>query len=135
MNWTTILQLLPVLLQAVQVAKSIGADRTSGSGLSVTDTIQKEAPAVVSIFQQIGQSLFPNVPAAQQTAAAAVVLDTDTTKKIQVALNSKGATPALVVDGAYGGLTKAAVSAFQKMNPPLVVDGWAGALTQRVLFS
>ncbi len=135
MNWTTILQLLPVLLQAVQVAKNIGADRTSGSGLSVTDTIQKEAPAVVSIFQQIGQTLFPNLSTVQQPAAAAVVLDIDTTKKIQSALNSKGAAPQLAVDGLYGNLTKAAVSAFQTKNPPLVVDGWAGTQTQKVLFA
>ncbi len=132
MNWASLLQLLPVLLQAVEVAKSIEADRHASSGLSVTDTIQKEAPAVINIFSQLGAALFPNVTQAQQPIAAATALNVDVVKKIQTALNERGATPPLVVDGQYGPKTKAAVTAFQSANG-LQADGWAGPLTQHAL--
>lgn len=134
MDWGALIGLLPTVLQAVQVAENIMADRKAGSGLSVADTISKEAPNVVSIFQQIGASLFPSVPPAQQTAAAATALSVGTVQAIQSALNAKmaaGSTP-LVVDGVYGAKTKAAVLAFQTANG-LKADQWAGALTQAAL--
>lgn len=134
MNWAALLGLLPTLLQAVQVAQSIQNDRKAASGLSVADTINKEAPAVISIFQQVGQTLFPNVPAAQQTTAAATALAPDTVKAIQSALNGRMAAGAvqLAVDGHYGPKTKAAVLAFQQANS-LTADEWAGPLTQKAL--
>lgn len=80
----------------------------------------------------VGQ-LFPSVQPVLQGAAAALVANHDLVKKIQTALNSKmSPSPNLGADGYYGGLTKAAVSDYQRANG-LVVDGWAGKATQAAL--
>lgn len=47
-------------------------------------------------------------------------------KAVQAALNKAGASPPLVVDGAWGPKSKAALAAFQRAHPPLVVDGALG---------
>lgn len=132
MNFNTILGLLPYILQGIDLARSI--NNQAHSGTKPIELVKNNLPQVFDLFDNVGKTLFPGLPAESQIAAAAVVLDPETTKRIQSAINAKGWTPALVVDGIYGQMTKAAVSAFQKANPPLVVDGWAGPATQAVLF-
>lgn len=129
MNFSALLNLLPLIMQGVDLARSINNQRTDGA--QVIDIVRSSLPTVFNLFTSVGQTLFPELPAQSQVGAASVVLDTERTKRIQTALNAKGA--ALVVDGRYGSATKAAVSAFQRANPPLVVDGWAGVATQKVL--
>lgn len=131
MNWTALIGLLPYIMQGVELAQQINAQKTGGA--KVIDIVKNQVPAVLDLFQNIGKTLFPNLPAASQVAAAAVVLDMDTTKRVQNQMNKMGLNPPLVVDGHYGEKTKASVRAFQAANPPLVVDGWAGAETQKVL--
>lgn len=127
--FSLIMQALPSVLSIVQ---NVSNDRKAGSGLSVIQTIQKNAPDVINVLGQIGGALFPNVPPAQHAEAAATALDPATVVKIQTALNARGANPQLTVDGAYGPKTIAAVEAFQKANN-LAVDQWAGPLTQQAL--
>jgi lysozyme len=134
MEWTAILKLLPYVVQGIDLARKINADKTGGS--KVIDIVRTELPDALDLFRGVGQTLFPELTTpSEQVAAAAVVLDTGTTKKVQGQLNKLGAAPQLTVDGSYGAKTKAAVMAFQKANPPLAADGWAGAETQKVLNS
>lgn len=133
MDFAAILKLLPFIMQGISLAQNINAEKTGGT--KVIDIVRNDLPAVFDLFAGVGKTLFPELPQPSQVAAAAVVLDVDTTKRIQSQLNKLGVNPALDVDGVYGQKTKAAVSAFQRANPPLVVDGWAGAATQAVLNS
>jgi len=132
MDFSAILGLLPYIMQGIDLARQINTQKTSGT--KIIDIVRNDLPPVFDLFKGIGSTLFPELSQQSQVAAAAVVLDVNTTKKIQNQLNALGVNPVLVVDGIYGNATKAAVSAFQKANPPLVVDGWAGAATQAVLF-
>lgn len=135
MDFAAIFSLIMTALPSVlSVVQNIQADRKAGSGLSVIQTIQKEAPDVINVLGQIGGALFPKVPAASQPAAAATALDPATVVKIQTALNSRMAAgqTQLTVDGAYGPKTIAAVEAFQQASG-LAVDQWAGPLTQQAL--
>lgn len=131
MDFGVIISLLPYIMQGIDLARSINAQKVGGT--KVIDIVQGELPAVLSLFSNIGKSLFPSLPPQSQIAAAAVMLDTATTSKIQSQLNGLGMHPPLVVDGSYGRLTKGAVAAFQMANPPLVADGWAGVETRKVL--
>lgn len=58
----------------------------------------------------------------------------DDVARLQTALNSHGAKPALVVDKDFGGKTEAAVKAFQRTKR-LVVDGVVGPYTWAALLS
>lgn len=129
MDFSAILGLLPYIMQGIQLAQTINQQKTDGT--KIMDIVKGELPQVLDLFTGVGKTLFPNLTQASQVAAATVVLDPTTTKKVQGQLNKLGAT--LTVDGSYGPLTKAAVSAFQSANPPLVADGWAGKLTQAAL--
>lgn len=131
MDWTKLLGLLPYIMQGIDLARSINSQKTAGT--KVVDIVRGQLPAAFDLFSNIGKTLFPELPHASQVAAAAVVLDTETTKRIQNQMNKLGVMPVLVVDGVYGNATKASVKAFQTANPPLVADGWAGAETQKVL--
>lgn len=133
MDFTAILRLLPVIMQAVNLARQINSDvRGSDKSLEgIVGTIQKNAPAVIDIFSKIGADLFPNLKPGEQQAAASVRLDAELVKRIQTKLNEGGAT--LQVDGLYGPATKAAVKGYQVKNG-LEPDGWAGPLTQAKMF-
>lgn len=131
MDFSAILGLLPYIMQGINLAKQINSQKTAGG--DVMGIVQTNLPQVFDLFSGIGKTLFPELPQPAQVAAAAVVLDTNTTMKVQTQLNKLGANPVLGVDGVYGKMTKAAVTAFQQANPPLVVDGWAGANTQAAL--
>lgn len=125
--------LFPLILQALKLEPQIvTALRTGGS---IVDVLQQFGPAVLDIVKQVGSSFFPNLaPDHQVQAAALKMYDTDTVKFIQDAINKLGiATPALVVDGNYGELTKAAVLAFQTKDGVMPADGWAGPVTQAAL--
>lgn len=121
------------IMQVIPIIQNISNDRKAGSGLDVFQTIQKNAPDVVNFLTNIGAMLFPNLSnPSQQAQAAATALDQETVKKIQAALNAKGASPQLDVDGAYGPKTKAAVLSYQQKNG-LATDEWAGPITQQSL--
>lgn len=133
MDFSSILKLLPFIMQGISLAQQINNQKTSGT--KVVEIVQGNLPDVFDLFAGVGKTLFPELPQPSQVAAAAVVLDTDTARHVQGQLNKLGVNPALDVDGVYGQKTKTAVAAFQRANPPLVVDGWAGAETQKVLNS
>ncbi len=69
--------------------------------------------------------IVPPAPVAPERVTAPKILSAD---DIQAALNRLGAAPPLVVDGAYGAATRAAVEAFQAEHG-CFVDGWAGQET------
>jgi peptidoglycan hydrolase-like protein with peptidoglycan-binding domain len=58
----------------------------------------------------------------------------ETVKKLQQALNTKGASPAVEVDGVFGSLTLAAVQKFQQAHA-LAADGVVGPKTWTALLS
>lgn len=122
---------LDVILQIINVLPKIqDALRTGGSVIGV---ITKLAPDLLPILTALGTKFFPQVPAASTAQAAIdVVFDSDGTKWVQNGLNALGQKPPLVVDGAYGPATKAAVSAYQTAHA-LKVDGWAGPKTSAAM--
>jgi peptidoglycan hydrolase-like protein with peptidoglycan-binding domain len=131
MNFMALLSLLPTILQAVELAQEITRDVKQNKSLeNVVKITQEKGPQVADIFKQIGSTLFPNLGQTQQVAAAAVTLDHENVKRIQMQLNVLGAK--LDADGYYGKLTKAAVVKFQGENG-LTTDGWVGPLTQAKL--
>lgn len=130
-NFATILGMLPLIMRAVNLAQEISASGKSGG--SVIDIIKSQGPEVLDLITEAGGALFPELSKEDQAQAGATRFDPAIVSKIQTKLNELGATPALVVDGDYGKLTKAAVTEFQKKNN-LEADGWAGPLTQAVLF-
>lgn len=132
MEWLKFAQYLPILMQLFEKGAAIRQEIRNGG--SVIDLLKREAPTLIDTIASIGKSLFPTISdPAGQVQSGATVLDQQLVTTIQTQLNRLGTSPALVVDGAYGAKTKAAVEAFQKANPPLVADGWAGKLTQAAL--
>ncbi len=102
-------------------------------GGSVLDIIKRLAPDLLPFIQQIGTQIFPTVdPNKAIQAGIDVIFDKDGTMWVQNQLNTLGQSPALAVDGSYGPMTKAAVSAYQTKKG-LVVDGWAGPKTSAAL--
>lgn len=130
MDFTKLLGLLPLIMQAVSLAKEIRDQHKSGS--SVVSIVQNRGQDVVDLVSQAGSQLFPNLGQQQQIEAGVLRFDATLTKKIQSQLNKMGVTPALDVDGHYGPKTKAAVTEFQKKSG-LAADGWAGPVTQAKL--
>lgn len=131
MDFSSILNLLPYIIQGIDLARDINNQKTSGA--AVVDLVRNNLPAVFDLFSGVGKQLFPELSQQSQVAAAAVVLDAQTTKRVQTQMNKLGVQPPLDVDGVYGQKTKSAVSAFQKSEGGLVVDGWAGPLTRKAL--
>lgn len=130
MEWiTTIMSLMGV---AGDVKKWIDI------GLPIVTELQKSQPKVISILEQIGTQLFPQLQGQihKVAAAADAIFNPNGTKWLQTSLNTLQSA-GLDVDGSYGPLTKAAVSAFQTAHQPLSgpVDGWAGPKTSSVISS
>lgn len=128
MDFTQIFHYLPLIMKAVSAGQQI-ASAVKG-GASIKAIFEQQGPEVMDLIKQAGEQLFPNLTPPQQIEAGAQRFSMELTKKIQAQLNKVGAS--LDVDGAYGALTKAAVSDFQTKNG-LDVDGWAGPLTQAML--
>lgn len=128
MEW---LKYIPIIFQLIEKGTAIRQKIRDGG--SVIDLLKAEAPSLIETIASIGKDLFPSLstPAAQ-VQAGALVIDPSTVMTIQTGLNKLGASPPLVVDGAYGAKTKAAVTAFQTAHG-LDADGWAGKLTQAAI--
>ena len=122
MDWSTIFNLINI---APSIKKWIDI------GLPIIAELQKSDPHLIPVLQKIGKDLFPSLstPIDLVASAADALFDPHGVMWVQNSLNKLGASPALVVDGSYGALTKTAVRAFQTAHPPLDVDGWAGTLT------
>lgn len=130
MEWLgTLLQLLRV---APEVKKWIDV------GLPIVTELQKEDPKLIPIFEQIGKQLFPGMSDKIEIVAAAAdaLFDPHGTMWVQRSLN-KLASAGLAVDGEYGPLTRAAVTAFQTSHQPVAgpIDGWSGPMTNAVIAS
>lgn len=123
-----LLKLIPLIMRLIELAPKLQAALKSGA--SILSVLQQFAPDLIQLVQDIGAEIFPALPPTAQADAGALRLDIERVRKIQVALNARGAT--LVVDGQYGAGTKAAVAAFQQANG-LTADGWAGPLTMAKL--
>ncbi len=128
MNFSTIMNLFPLIMKAVNVAQEINAASKSGTG--VVDLLKTNGPEVLDLVTKAGAQLFPNIPAAEQTQAGVLRFDPALVAKIQGQLNKLGSS--LAVDGDYGPRTKAAVTDFQRKHG-LDADGWAGPITQAEL--
>lgn len=131
MDW---LSIIPALLSAAGTIKQI-VDVAS-SNAEIVDKIKQTLPKVAGLLETYGSQLFPKAKAQLHIAAAAMTaFDPNVTKWIQGACNSLlEPSPNLVVDGAYGPLTRAAVEKLQQ-KLGLTVDGWAGQLTQAAISS
>lgn len=130
MNPFAFLKFMPLVLRLIQFVPQIQAALKAGSIFALLPQL---APQIMSIFQELGAELFPTLPVDQQTQAGAVIADPAKVLFIQGALNKLGlANPPLVVDGYYGSMTKAAVTAFQTAHG-MTVDGWAGDVTAAAL--
>ena len=96
--------------------------------------VRKIAGPFAPLLEQIGGMWFPN--AKPELHIAAVVMssfDPNVTVWVQTSMNSLVTpSPNLKVDGIYGPLTRAAVSAYQAQLG-LPADGWAGRLTQAAI--
>jgi len=96
--------------------------------------VRKLAGPFAPLLEQIGGQLFPNVkPELHIAASVMAAFDPNITKWVQSSLNVLVTpSPNLEVDGLYGPLTRAAVSAYQTQLG-LPADGWAGRLTQAAI--
>ena len=121
MNITNIIPIFLKLMSLLPQLQAIAKD--PGSLLRNPALLQD---LITSIMQIAGQ-LFPTLGQQPSPIAAS-----DHIKRVQTALNAKGQTPPLVVDGQYGPMTTAAIKAFQTANG-LTVDGWAGPETDAKL--
>lgn len=129
MDW---LKFVPFLFQLIEWGTSIR--QAVRNGESVLDLLKTKAPSLIDLIASIGKSMFPTLASpADQVQAGALTIDPSLVMTVQAGINKLGASPALIVDGAYGAKTKAAVMAFQTAHPPLVADGWAGKLTQSAI--
>lgn len=110
------------------------------AGLPIYKTLmtQPTAKAVINVLQEAGSELFPELktPINTVAAAASALFDPYGTEYVQRSLNKLQAA-GLDEDGAYGALTKAAVTKFQQAHQPAAgpVDGWAGPKTKAVIAS
>ena len=119
-----ILNIIPIMLKLMALMPKL-------QNLIKDPTILVRDPALLqelirSIMEIAGQ-LFPGLGAQPDPTTAIAHV-----KRVQQALNDKGQTPPLTVDGQYGAVTRAAVKAFQTKNG-LVVDEWAGPETDKAL--
>lgn len=123
---------LPLLMRILQILPQILDAQKSGT--SIFTLLQKFAPDVIGILTGIGGSLFPELPAGSQAQAGGLMMDPVKVRLIQGQINTLGlANPPLIVDGSYGQMTKAAVTAFQIAHNVTPADGWAGDVTTAAL--
>jgi hypothetical protein len=89
----------------------------------------------MTVIQQIGTVLFPNVKGELKSAAGAIAaFDHAWVLWVQKACNMLLTdTPKLVEDGLYGPRTQARVKILQKSLNMEVIDGWVGKLTRSAI--
>lgn len=128
----TVFALVPKILEAMALIDSIKAALNSGK--SILEVLQEKGGEFIEFFTEVAKTLFPNLSKEDQAAAGVSMLDIANVKTTQAAMNRfqeagivSFGTP-LNVDGSYGTLTKAAVTAYQTKRG-LDVDGWAGQQT------
>lgn len=126
------LEIISLALKYGPVVKEILDSATSNQDAG--SKIQRMAAPLASILEGVGKTFFPKAePALHVVAGAMAAFDPNTTKWVQNACNTLlDPSPHLVVDGAYGPKTKAAVERLQTQLG-VKVDGWAGALTQAAI--
>ena len=117
--------LIPKIMAAIELIDRIKTALAGGK--NVLEVLQEMGEEVLKFFTEVAQVLFPNLKPDQQAAAGVLMADTQAVKEVQSGLNTLE-NAGLTVDGAYGPLTKAAVTAFQTKHG-LTVDGWAGKET------
>ena len=116
-----------LIWQFINLVPKIQAALAQGG--NVLAIIQRLAPDLLPLIQQLGVQFFPTVdPAKAVQAGVDVVFNSDGTMWVQNNLNAYNKNTALAVDGKYGDGTKAAVSAYQTAHG-LKVDGWCGPKT------
>lgn len=132
---STIIALIPKIMAAMAMIDSIKAALNSGK--SILEVLQERGAEFIEFFTEVAKTLFPNLGKEDQAAAGVSMLDIANVKTTQAAMNRfqeagliSFGTP-LNVDGSYGALTKAAVTAFQTKFG-LDVDGWAGQQTNAI---
>lgn len=118
--------LIPKIMAAIELIDKIKTALASGK--NILQIFQEMGEEVLRFFTDVAQAMFPNLKPEQQAAAGVLMADTQAVINVQTALNTLE-TAGLKVDGAYGPLTKAAVTAFQTKHG-LTADGWAGSVTQ-----
>lgn len=119
---------MPLIMRVLALLPKI--QEAMKTGLPILTLLKQYAPDLIDLVGSIAAPLFPSLPpAAQVEAGALIAFDPVQVRWIQDAMNRLNvASPALVVDGHYGALTKAAIEAFQTSHG-LVVDGWGGKVT------
>jgi hypothetical protein len=125
--------LLPLLFKIVQYGPQIRAAIETGT--SVLQAVNNASPEMRPLLEWVGKQVFPALSGQDaQYAAGGMIFHYERTRQMQADLNTLGVTqPPLDVDGIYGPLTKAAVTAFQQQHSPLEVDGWAGPETTQAI--
>lgn len=116
------------IFRLITLVPQLAAEAKSDHDLATK--IKTVAGAAWPELEPFIKDLFPGVQPALLPAAGSLLVDHTRVKRIQEALNARGAH--LDADGWYGDLSKAAVREFQKANG-LTVDGWAGKNTQDAL--
>lgn len=130
---TSYLEIVSLLMKWAPTVK-----RYIDVGMPIYKTLmtQPTAKNLVTVLQEAGSELFPELKTPINTVAAAAnaIFDPYGTEYVQRSLN-KLQNAGLDEDGAYGALTKAAVTTFQQAHQPAAgpVDGWAGPKTKAVI--
>lgn len=127
-----LLPYLPYVFELMQLAPKIAeALSTTTTNASTISKIRAVAPTIAPFLEQIGAQLFPAAqPWLHILGGALATYSPDLTKWLQNALNEiLKLDPPLVIDGAYGPKTTAAVKRVQTMLG-IAPDGIAGQVTQ-----
>lgn len=129
MNLVGLIALIPKIMEAVALVNTIKTALASGQ--SILDVLKEKGAEFIEFFTDVAKLLFPGLNPEQQVAAGVLMFDVQAVKEIQAGMNTL-MNAGLDVDGSYGPLTKAAVSAFQTKFG-LEPDGWAGRLTNAII--
>jgi len=123
--------LVPLIMRIIDLIPKIKEAMTAGT--SVFSLLEKFGPDILLVVKEIGGKLFPNLPAASQVEAGALIaFNPEEVRWAQDAMNRLGTTPPLTVDGQYGKMTKTAIQTFQTAHS-LEADGWIGKVTKPVV--
>lgn len=130
-----IFALIPQILAGLELLDKIKTALAGGKG--ILQVLGELGTNMVEFFTEFAKTLFPNLGPEQQAAAGVTMFDRAATRITQTSMNRLQEASvitfgtALIVDGHYGPLTKAAVTEFQKKFN-LEADGWSGRLTNAI---